>query len=325
VTEPRPVGAADAARARLQLAGTRVLVTGGAGFIGSHTADALIRAGAAVTIVDNLSTGRRENVPQAAAFHEVNIASEACSEILRQTRPELVYHFAFYVLVPRSVEDPLLDMDALAGSVRLLREARALGVRKVIFSSSGFLYGNTPALPVAETAPVDPVSPYVVAKHAVEGYLRFFHRTYGLPYVVLRYAAVYGPRQVTGAMADYIRRLRAGGQAEMWGDGTKTRDYVYIDDVVAANLLALSVPADHPSPIFNIGTGVETPLNVLYAKIARLLGADPQPIYRPDRAGEQMRYCLDAGKARRELGWTPRYALDEGLRRTVEARSPATR
>jgi UDP-glucose 4-epimerase len=164
------------------------------------------------------------------------------------------------------------------------------------------------------------VTPYALAKHAVEGYLRFFHRTYRLPYVVLRYAAVYGPGQVTGAMSDYIRKLSSGQQAEMWGDGTKTRDYVYIDDVVNANLLALAVPPDHPAPVFNIGTGVETTLNDLYRKIATLLGVEARPVYRPDRPGEQLRYSLDWTKARQELGWAPRWPLDEGLRRTVEAR-----
>jgi UDP-glucose 4-epimerase len=310
---------AATASAPITLRGTKALVTGGAGFIGSHTVDALVRAGAEVVVVDNLSTGRRQNLSPSAAFYEVNIAHERFSEILRRERPDVIYHFAFYVLVPNSVENPLLDMDALAGSIRLLQHARALGVRKVVFSSSGFLYGNNPTLPVAETSTVDPVSPYVVAKQTVESYLRFFHRTYGVPSVVLRYSAVYGPRQVTGAMADYIRRLSSGAQAEMWGDGTKTRDYVYIDDVVNANLLALAIPADLPSQVFNIGTGVETTLNALYQMIADLLGVEARPIYHPDRPGEQMRYCLDWTKARRELGWEPRCPLDAGLRMTVEA------
>ncbi len=303
------------------LRGTRVLITGGAGFIGSHTADALRGAGADVIVVDDLSAGRRENLPPGSTFYEVNIAEERFSEILRLERPDVIYHFAFYVFVPKSVQDPLLDLNALAGSLRLLQAARTLEVRKIVFASSGFVYGNAPALPATEGCPVDPVSPYVVAKHAVEGYLRFFRRTYGIPSVVLRYSAVYGPRQVTGAMADYIRKLSSGAQAEMWGDGTKTRDYVFIDDVVNANLLALAVPGDHPDPVFNIGTGVETTLNALYQKIARLLGVEARPVYQPDRPGEQIRYCLDWTKARRELGWEPRYTLDEGLRRTVEALS----
>ncbi len=244
---------------------------------------------------------------------------------MARERPELLYHFASYVLVPKSVQNPLLDMDIVVGSVRLLRAARDVGVRKIVFASSGFLYGNTPRLPAREDDPVDPVSPYVVVKQAAEHYLRFFRTAYGLPYTVLRYAAVYGPGQVTGAMADYIRTLAAGRQAEIWGDGTKTRDYVFIDDVVDANLRALAVPDDHPMPVFNIGTGVETTLNALYAKIAGLLGAEARPIYHPDRPGEQLRYCLDSTRARRELGWAPASSLDEGLRSTVEAALGARR
>ena len=295
-------------------------MTGGAGFIGSHTTDALLAAGARVVVVDNLLTGRRENLNPHATFYEANIADEAFGEILARETPDVIYHFAFYVLVPKSVENPLLDVDAVIGSLRLLQHARQHGVRKIVLASSGFLYGNTPTLPVPETAPVDPASPYVVAKHAVEGYLRFFSRAYRVPYVILRYAAVYGPRQATGAMADYIRKLSAGKQAEIWGDGTKTRDYVYVRDVVNANLRALTVPAEHPNPVYNIGTGIETTLNALYARIADLLGAEAQPVYHPDRPGEQLRYCLDHAKATREMDWVPQVSLEEGLRLTIPAR-----
>jgi UDP-glucose 4-epimerase len=299
--------------------GRTVLVAGGAGFIGSRTARALLDRGARVVIVDNLTTGARRNVDPRATFYELNIADPELDAVMARERPELLYHFASYVLVPKSVENPLLDMDVVVGSVRLLRAASDLGVRKVVFASSGFLYGNAPRLPVREDDPIDPVSPYVVVKHATENYLRFFRTAYGLPYTVLRYAAIYGPGQVTGAMADYIRTLAAGRQAEMWGDGTKTRDYVFIDDVVDANLRALAVPDDHPMPVFNIGTGIETTLNTLYAKIAALVGAEPHPVYHPDRPGEQHRYSLDSTRARRELGWTPAHSLDEGLRATVDA------
>jgi UDP-glucose 4-epimerase len=157
----------------------------------------------------------------------------------------------------------------------------------------------------------------VVAKHAVENYLRYFRNTYGLSYTVLRYAAVYGPGQVTGAMADYIRKLSTGHQAEIWGDGNKTRDYVFIDDVVRANLLALNVPVEHPNPVFNIGTGIETTLNTLYRKIAAIIGVEPRPIYHPDRLGEQLRYCLANSKARETMKWTPDVGLDQGLAATI--------
>jgi len=220
--------------------------------------------------------------------------------------------------VPKSVENPLLDMDCLIGSVRMLKKLKELNcVEKIVFASSGFIYGNNPNLPVKETEPVDPVSPYVVAKHAIENYLKFYKKAFGLPYVILRYSAVYGPRQVTGAMADYIRKLSAGEQAEIWGDGTKTRDYVYIDDVVRANILALGVSNNHPDPVFNVGTAKETTLNELYHKIAKLLGKEAKPIYRPDRPGEQMRYCLDYTKIKKELGWEPKVSLDEGLKKSL--------
>jgi UDP-glucose 4-epimerase len=299
--------------------GARVLVTGGAGFIGSHMVDALLARGAHVVVVDNLLTGRRENLNPQATFYEMNLADPAISEVMERERPDIVYHLAFYVLVPKSVEDPLLDMDILAGTIHLLQGAKRFGVGRMIIGSSGFVYGNAATLPCTEECPIDPVSPYVVSKHAVENYTRFYHRAYGLPYVILRYAAIYGPRQRTGAMADYIRKLASDQQAEMWGDGTKTRDYVFIEDVVDANLKALGVPGNLPNPVFNIGTGVETTLNDLYARIARILGKEPKPIYYPDRAGEQFRYSLDITKARRELGWQPRYSLGDGLRVTVAA------
>lgn len=301
------------------LSGTRVLVTGGAGFIGSHTVDALIEHGARLSVVDDLSTGLEKNLNPRATFHRLNVGDPRFEEVLELERPQVVYHFAFYVLVPKSVENPLLDMDVMTGTLRLLRKARQLGIKKIVFPSSGFLYGNTLELPVREEQPVDPVSPYVVSKHAIESYLRFYKKAFSLPYVILRYAAIYGPRQVTGAMADYIRKLSSGQQAEIWGDGSKTRDYVNIADVVEANLLALTVRDDHPHPMFNIGTGIETSLNTLYRKIAELLGREARPIYRPDRPGEQMRYCLDSTKARTELGWQPRCSLEEGLAETVRA------
>jgi UDP-glucose 4-epimerase len=303
----------------MQLRGRSVLVTGGAGFIGSRTAAALVAHGARVAIVDNLSTGHLRNLVSGASFYEADIAQPEFETILERVRPEIIFHFAFHVLVPKSVENPLLEIDGIAGSLRLLRWASRARVTRIVFASSGFLYGNNPTLPVNEDAPIDPVTPYVVSKHAVENYLRFYRQTFGLPSTILRYAAIYGPGQATGAMADYIRKLSAGEQAEIWGDGNKTRDYVYIDDVVRANLLALDVPVEQSNSIYNIGTGKETTLNELYFKIAELLGARAKPIYHPDRPGEQMRYCLCNQKALRELKWHPEVPLARGLESTVAA------
>jgi len=298
--------------------GKKVLVTGGAGFIGSHTVDALIESRADVVIVDNLSSGKEENVNPKARFYKVNVADLEFEKILEKEKPQVIYHFAFYVFVPKSVENPLLDMDVMVGSIRMLEKAKELGVEKIFLASSGFLYGNSPNLPAKEDYPIDPVSPYVVSKRAIENYLQFYKKAYNMPYIILRYAAVYGPRQVTGAMADYIRKLAKGQQAEMWGDGNKTRDYVFIDDVVRANFSALNVSDGFPNPVFNIGTGIETTLNTLYAKVADLLGKEAKPIYYPDRPAEQNRYCLDNSKAKLELGWEPKYSLEEGLKLTID-------
>jgi UDP-glucose 4-epimerase len=297
----------------------KILVTGGAGFIGSHVVDALIENGAEVAVIDNLVTGRRENLNPNAKFYEINIADPKIETIFRREKPEIIYHFAFNVLVPKSVKNPLIDMDSIIGSVNILINAQKYGTKKIIFSSSGFLYGNTNNLPAKETEPIDPISPYVVAKNTVENYLRFFNKAYGLPYVIFRQAAIYGPRQVTGAMADYVRKLSAGKQAEIWGDGSKTRDYVYIDDLVRANLLALEIPSNFPDPVFNIGTSIETTLNDLYKKIAKLLNKKPEPIYLPDRPGEQVRYSLDYSKIKKNLGWEPKYTLEEGLKLKLKA------
>ena len=302
----------------MKLQNKKFLVTGGAGFIGSHTVDELIQLGGEVVIVDNLSTGKKENINPRAKFYELNIADDEFKRILQTELPQTIYHFAFHVLVPKSVENPLLDMEALIGSVKMLKKAKELGIGKIIFASSGFIYGNSACLPCTEEHEMAPVSPYVISKNAVENYLMFFKNAYNLPFVTLRYGTIYGPRQITGAMADYIRNLIHGKQAEIWGDGTKTRDYVFIEDVVKANLLALQVPDDHPFPVFNIGAGIETSINKLYKKIALFLGEKADPIYHPDRAGELMRLCLDNTKAKKELDWEPQYSLDAGLKLTIE-------
>ncbi|MBI4333645.1 MAG: NAD-dependent epimerase/dehydratase family protein [Chloroflexi bacterium] len=302
----------------MNLGRKKVLVTGGAGFIGSHTVDALVERGAQVAIIDNLTTGQETNLNPEATFYRLNVADPAVQDVFEQHQPQLIYHFAFNVLVPKGVENPLMDMDSIAGSVNMLQNARKYGVEKVVFASSGFLYGNTQNVPTPETEQIRPISPYVVAKRAVENYLEFYHAAFNMSYVVLRYAAVYGPRQVTGAMADYVRKLSSGQQAEIWGDGSKTRDYLYIDDVVRANLLAPELPCSYPDPVFNIGTGIQTTLNDLYGRIAKLLGGEAAPIYLPDRPGEQMRYGLAYAKIRKALGWEPETTLDAGLKRTVE-------
>jgi UDP-glucose 4-epimerase len=298
----------------MEVKNKKILITGGAGFIGSHTADALINLGANVVIVDNLSTGKIDNINPRAKFYELNIADSKFEEVLEKERPEIIYHFSFFVLVPKSIDNPLLDVDNLVGSIRLLKKIKELNcVEKIVFASSGFTYGNTKNLPVKETEPQVPVSPYAIAKINIENYIKFYNKVFHIPSVILRYSAVYGPKQITGAMADYIQKIASGDQADIWGDGNKTRDYVFITDLINANLLALNVPDDHANPVFNVGTGIETTLNELYKKIAHLLKKEAMPIYHPDREGEQLRYCLDNNKICTELNWSPKISLDNGL------------
>ena len=292
----------------------KVLVTGGAGFIGSYTVNALLESGADVSVIDNLSTGSKNNLNSNVKLYENNITDPNLSRIFAHEKPDIVYHFAFNVLVPNSVKNPLLDLDGIAGSLNLFQCASQHKVAKLVFASSSFLYGNNPNIPSKETHPIELIAPYAAAKYSIESYLRCFRHTYGLDYVILRYGTVYGPKQTTGAMADYIRKLKSGSQAEIWGDGTKTRDYVFITDVVTANLLASQIPATTEGSIFNIGTGRETSLKEIYEKIARLLGRENSPIYLPDRQGELYRTCLDYSKTQHILGWEPKVSLDSGLR-----------
>ncbi len=301
------------------LKGKKILVTGGAGFIGSHLVDRLINGGATVVVVDNLAGGRKENVNSKAEFYELNITDERLEELIRDERPEIVYHLAANTSVPKSVENPLIEADLIAGSINLLTLLTKYKPKKTIFTSSALVYGNTPNIPIKETEPWKPIAPYAIAKNTIENYLRFFDRTAGLPFVILRPAAIFGPRQVTGAMADYFRKLRRDEQAEIYGDGNITRDFVYIDDMVNICLLAIGLSDEFDDPVFNVGSGKEITLNELYAKIARLLGKESRPIYLPARPNDQLRYVLDYSKAKQFLGWEPIYDLDTGLKKIADS------
>jgi len=302
----------------MNLQGKRILVTGGAGFIGSHTIDALLNRGAKVSVIDNLSTGQEKNLSKEVNFYKLNIASSKVANIFKKEKPEIVYHFATNVLVPKSTKNPLMDIDSFQGAINIFHNSMKNDIQKLVFPSSGFIYGNSSILPVNESASFQPASPYSIIKYSLESYLHFYYEAFGLPFVILRYAAIYGPRQITGAMADYIRKLSQDKQAKIWGDGSKTRDYVYIDDVVNANLLALEIRNNHPNPIFNIGSGIETTLNELYRTSASILHKNSNPIYLPDRPGEQMRYALDSTKAKNELGWEPKVSFSKGLKKRIE-------
>jgi UDP-glucose 4-epimerase len=300
----------------------RVLVTGGAGFIGSHVADALVSSGHEVKVVDNLSTGRREYVPPAADFFPFDIKARETFDLIVNWRPRVLIHHAAQMSVRHSVSDPIFDaQENILGSLNLFQAAVEAGVKKIIFASTGgAIYGDAAPLPAAETDLANPECPYGVAKLAVEHYLHFYHREYGIVPVSLRYANVYGPRQnglgEAGVVAIFIERFLAGQQPIINGDGLQTRDFVYVADIVAANLLAL----DYPEPgIFNIGTGQETDILTIYLKLQHYAASPLAPVHGPAKAGEQRRSSLNAGLAQKKLGWRPQVSLEEGLSRTVAA------
>ena len=296
--------------------GKRVLVAGGAGFIGSHTADALVAAGARVSVVDDLSTGRREYVHPRARFYQMATASPRLEAVFKRERPHYVFILAAVSSPPVSVEDPLRDVAGLVGLINLLELSRRYKVKRALYSSSGFIYGNSKRLPTPESEPFQPLAPYNISKFAGEQYLNFYREHYGLPSVVLRYSTVYGSRQRSRVIADYIKKISRGKRAEIYG--TKTRDYVYVSDVVRANLRAMEAGKYRPDPVFNIGGGRETDLADLYRMIASILGRPANtPIRRPAKLGEVDRFWLDIRRARRILGYRPRVRIEEGLQKTV--------
>ncbi|MBM4295756.1 MAG: NAD-dependent epimerase/dehydratase family protein [Deltaproteobacteria bacterium] len=300
----------------------RALVTGGAGFIGSHVAEALGEAGWDVAVVDNLSTGRREFVPPQAQFYPYDIKSKDAHDLVRQWRPRVMFHLAAQMSVQVSVTDPLFDaQENILGSLNLFQAAASGGVEKIVFASTGgAMYGDAAPVPARETEPAQPESPYGIAKLAVERYLHFYHREYGIVPISLRLANVYGPRQnglgEAGVVAIFIEKFLGGNQPLINGDGLQTRDFVYVEDVVAANLLALDYPR---AGCFNIGTGKETNILTIYLQLQEFTGSPLGPAHGPAKPGEQRRSALDCLRAGELLGWQPRLSLEEGLERTVAA------
>jgi len=302
----------------------RVLVTGGAGFIGSHVAERLLEGGHEVAVLDDLSSGKRENVPDAAAFYEGDVRSEAVlAQVFEEFRPEAVSHQAAQMDVRRSVREPAFDAEVnVIGTIRTLEASIRGGVRKVVFASTGgAVYGEQEAFPASEDHPQYPVSPYGVSKLAGERYLHYYHVEHGLPYAALRYANVYGPRQdphgEAGVIAIFCGNLLSGRPSTINGDGTQTRDYVYVSDVARANVLALE--SDAPAGAYNIGTGKETSVNELYGLLHDLSGRDLLATHGPAKPGEQRRSSVDPSLAQRALNWRPEVDLREGLKQTLHS------
>jgi UDP-glucose 4-epimerase len=300
----------------------RILVTGAAGFIGSHVADAFVRRGHEVVVVDNLSTGRRENVPGGARFIEADLASAEIAQVVADVRPEVVDHHAAHADVRQSVTDPAFDARVnVVGTVALINAAITAGAQRFIFASSGgAIYGDPDVVPCDETHPARPISPYAASKAAGEIYLETLSRIHGLDYTILRYPNVYGPRQHPyteegQVVAIFSRLMLAGRRPTIFGDGRQERDFVYVGDIVEANLLALE---RGPRGTFNIGTGRGLTVNDLYQRLKALTGYPGDAVYAPARSGEVFRIALDAARARSALGWEPRTSLEDGLRTTVE-------
>ena len=299
-----------------------VLVTGGAGFIGSHVVDTLVAHSHQVTVVDNLSTGKRANLSAEVTLLEVDLRSDDLGAVFKRVRPQAVFHLAAQASVPNSVADPATDAEInVLGTINLLERCREAGVRRVVYSSTGgALYGEPEQSPCTEEHPVRPLSPYGISKYVAERYVEMYGRFHGLEYTILRYANVYGPRQdpfgEAGVVAIFTQRMVRGDEVVVFGDGTQERDFVYVEDVSRANLLALERGAGQA---MNIGCGVGTSVNELLKSLRESTGYEREPTYTEPRAGDVYRIALDASRAGRELGWEPKVSLKEGLRRTVAA------
>lgn len=300
----------------------RILVTGGAGFIGSNVADRFVALGHEVAVFDNLSSGFREFVPAKAKFYAGDLADAvAVDAAVSDFRPDVVDHHAAQIDVRKSVADPVFDARVnVLGSIGLMQACTAHGVRKFVYASTGgALYGEGRQLPATEDHPVNPEAPYGASKHTVEHYLYLWKLLHGLDYTVLRYPNVYGPRQnphgEAGVNAIFIGLMLAGQAPKIFGDGTAVRDYLYVDDVVEGNVLALTKGGGE---MVNLGTGVGTSVNDIVRELKAITGFPGEAVHLPARAGEVQRIYLDASRAKQVLGWAPKVAFAEGLRRTVE-------
>ena len=297
----------------------KVLVTGGAGFIGSHVVDAFVGAGHDVVVVDDLSSGRKENLNRKAVLRQVDIRSGELEQVFIEEHPDVVSHQAAKANVRESMEKPMLYADVnILGSLNLLEICRRHGVKKFIYASTGgACYGEPQYLPVDEDHPVNPLDPYGASKHHVEHYLHLYWLNYKLPYTILRYPNVYGPRQdplgEAGVVAIFTGKMLKGEQAVINGSGEQERDFVYVGDVARANLLAV----DAPTGIYNIGSGAGTNINTIFAEIKRATGYRDEAVHGAAKLGEVCKIYLNADKANNELGWQPAVSLADGMQRTV--------
>ncbi|HHQ45297.1 MAG TPA: SDR family oxidoreductase [Candidatus Altiarchaeales archaeon] len=301
----------------------KVLVTGGAGFIGSHITDLLIEKGHKVVVVDNLSTGKKENVNKKAVFYKQDICDKKGLEnIFEKEKPKAIIHQAAQANVRKSIEDPVCDMNVnVGGSINLFECAKKFNVKKIVYSSSGgAIYGDPEYLPADEKHPIKPLCPYGAAKYTVEKYLDYYCTVHGIKAVSLRYSNVYGPRQdplgEAGVVAIFSKKFLTGETPNIFGDGLQTRDFVFVKDVARANVIALE--KDVKFSAINIGSGVETSVNELTEMLRKASGSKAKPKHVKPVPGEVRRTFLKVSLAKKELGWAPKTKLQDGLKETVE-------
>jgi len=299
----------------------KALVTGGAGFIGSHIVDALIKKRIRVYVVDDLSSGKKANLNPNARFYKMSITSPALPKLIKRLKPDVIFHYAAQKDVRKSVADPSFDARVnIMGSISLIQAAHQAGTKKIIFASTGgAMYPDQSRPPWKESLQPAPISPYAIAKRSTELYLEFARLEYGIGYTALRMANVYGPRQdakgEAGVCAIFSETMLRGGQPKIFGTGKQTRDYVYVGDAVNAAMLAMNRTANG---CFNIGTGRQTDLNTLFKKLRKLTNSNTLEKHYPALPGEVMRSAVNFGLANKKLGWKPKVKLDDGLKKTVE-------
>ena len=298
-----------------------VLVTGGAGFVGSHLADRLLEQGLHVAVVDDLSSGRRGHLDPKVSLHQLDIGTAELADVFRQEKPQVVFHMAAQASVARSVADPEEDARVnVMGTLNLLRMCSSFGVHRFVYSSTGgALYGNPSRLPCSETHAVRPVSPYGASKHAAESYVHAYGSSAGFMYTILRPSNIYGPRQdpygEAGVIAIFTQRMLEKKEVTIFGSGEQERDFVYVGDVIEANLKALEQETNEE---YNIGAGYGTTVNEIFAILAEATGYKERPVYGPPREGDVFKISLDSRKAGHLLGWSPQVDLATGLRLTVD-------
>lgn len=296
-----------------------ILVTGGAGFIGSNIADKLIELGHIVVIVDNLSSGKKENINSKAVFHKLDISCDKLDEVFNETEVDYVIHHAAQTDVNRSVNNVVLDLECnIKGTVNILENCRKYGVEKVIYASSAAVYGEPDYLPVDEKHPVRPLSPYGISKFTPEHYIKAYKELYGLKYTIFRYSNVYGPRQDPsgegGVISIFIDQMMAGKTPVIYGDGEQTRDFIHVYDIVEANVKALESGDEQ---LINISTNTKSSVNDLYQILNKILNTEIKPLYKEARKGDIKHSYLDNTLAKKIINWQPEYDLESGLKQTV--------